>query len=76
MFRHSLQRRLLGVTMLTSLVALCVALGAMVAYDLRAYHEGWVSDLQAQAELLGRYREAVKAAREARRDPEGGREGE
>jgi signal transduction histidine kinase/CheY-like chemotaxis protein len=54
MFRLSLQRRLLGVTMLTSLVALLVALGAMVAYDLRAYHEGWVADLQAQAELLGR----------------------
>ena len=54
MFRLSLQRRLLGVTMLTALVALLVALGAMVAYDLRAYHEGWVADLKAQAELLGR----------------------
>ncbi|KQY89315.1 ATP-binding protein [Pelomonas sp. Root1444] len=54
MFRLSLQRRLLGVTMLTSLVALLVALGAMVAYDLRAYHEGWVADLKAQTELLGR----------------------
>ncbi|MEO6279012.1 ATP-binding protein [Roseateles sp.] len=54
MFTHSLQRRLLGVTMLTSLVALFVALSAMVAYDLRAYHQGWVSDLQTQAELLGR----------------------
>jgi signal transduction histidine kinase/ActR/RegA family two-component response regulator len=52
-FKLSLQRRLLGVTMLTSLVALFVALGAMVAYDLRAYHQGWVSDLQTQAELLG-----------------------
>jgi signal transduction histidine kinase/CheY-like chemotaxis protein len=54
MFRLSLQRRLLGVTMLTSLVALLVALGAMVAYDLHAYHEGWVTDLKGQAELLGR----------------------
>jgi signal transduction histidine kinase len=54
MFRLSLQRRLLGVTMLTSLVALLIALGAMVVYDLRAYHEAWVADLQAQAELLGR----------------------
>ncbi len=54
MFRLSLQRRLLGVTMLTALVAVLVALAAMVAYDLRAYHQGWVSDLQAQAELLGR----------------------
>jgi signal transduction histidine kinase/CheY-like chemotaxis protein len=54
MFKMSLQRRLLGVTMLTSLVALLVALGVMVAYDLRAYHQDWVSDLKAQAELLGR----------------------
>ncbi|MFG6488040.1 ATP-binding protein [Roseateles sp. BYS78W] len=54
MYRLSLQRRLLGVTMLTSLVALLVALGAMVTYDLRAYHEGWVADLQAQAGLIGR----------------------
>jgi signal transduction histidine kinase/ActR/RegA family two-component response regulator len=53
MFRLSLQRKLLGVTMLTSLVALLVALSAMVAYDLRAYHEGWVADLKTQAELLG-----------------------
>jgi signal transduction histidine kinase/ActR/RegA family two-component response regulator len=49
----SLQRRLLGVTMLTSLVVLLVALGAMAAYDLRAYHKGWVAELNAQAELLG-----------------------
>jgi signal transduction histidine kinase/CheY-like chemotaxis protein len=54
MFRLSLQRRLLGVTMLTSLVALLVALGAMVAYDLRAYYESGVADLRAQAELIGR----------------------
>src|SRR4051812_24311129 len=53
MFRLSLQKRLLGVTMLTSLVALLVALGAMVAYDLKSYHEGWVAELKAQAELLG-----------------------
>jgi signal transduction histidine kinase/CheY-like chemotaxis protein len=54
MFRLSLQRRLLAVTMLTSLVALLVALGAMVAYDLSAYHKSAVDDLTAQAELLGR----------------------
>ena len=38
MFRLSLQRRLQAATMLTSLVALLVALGAMVVNDLRAYH--------------------------------------
>lgn len=50
----SLQRRLLGVTLVTALVAVLFSLGAMVAYDLRAYHKGWVADLQSQAELIGR----------------------
>ncbi|HSI60921.1 MAG TPA: ATP-binding protein [Ideonella sp.] len=54
MFRGSLKRKLLGVVLLTTLVAVVVALGAMIAYDLRAYHRGWVDDLNAQAELLGR----------------------
>lgn len=50
----SLQGRLLGVTIVTTLVALLVALGAMVAYDLHAYHRSWVADLRSQAELLSR----------------------
>ena len=54
MFGRSLQRKLLVVMLLTTLVAVVVALGAMIAYDLRAYHRGWVDDLSAQAELLGR----------------------
>jgi signal transduction histidine kinase/CheY-like chemotaxis protein/HPt (histidine-containing phosphotransfer) domain-containing protein len=54
MFRNSLRRKLLVVMLLTTLVAVVVALGAMIAYDLRAYHQGWVDDLNAQAELLGR----------------------
>ena len=52
--RSSVQRKLLGVMLLTTLVALVAALCAMAAYDLRAYHQGWVSDMEAQAELLGR----------------------
>ena len=52
--RRSLQRRLLGLMLLTTLVTLLLALGAMIAYDLRAYHQDWVDDLQAQAELVGR----------------------
>jgi signal transduction histidine kinase/ActR/RegA family two-component response regulator len=52
--RGSLRRKLLGVMLATTLVALLVALGAMIAYDLRAYHEGWVGDVSAQAELVGR----------------------
>ena len=54
MFGRSLRRKLLVVMLLTTLVAVVVALGAMIAYDLRAYHRGWVDDLNAQAELLGR----------------------
>jgi signal transduction histidine kinase/CheY-like chemotaxis protein len=52
--RGSLRRKLLGVMLATTLVALLVALGAMIAYDLRAYHRGWVGDVSTQAELLGR----------------------
>ncbi|HJW12829.1 MAG TPA: ATP-binding protein, partial [Albitalea sp.] len=54
MLRSALRRRLMAVMLLTTLVAVVVALGAMIAYDLRAYHRGWVDDLNAQAELLGR----------------------
>jgi signal transduction histidine kinase/ActR/RegA family two-component response regulator len=53
-FRGSLQRKLLGVILATTMVALVVALGAMIAYDVRAYHRGWLSDVAAQAEFLGR----------------------
>ena len=49
----SLGRKLSGVVLLTTMVALIVALGAMVAYDLHAYHQGWVNNVSAQAELLG-----------------------
>ncbi|GAB4557730.1 MAG: hypothetical protein Tsb007_17650 [Rhizobacter sp.] len=50
---RSLQAKLVGVVLLTTLVSLLVALGAMIAYDLRAYHEAWVSDMATQAQLLG-----------------------
>ena len=53
-FKGSLQRKLLGVMLATTLVALVVALAAMIAYDVRAYHRGWTNDMTAQAELLGR----------------------
>jgi signal transduction histidine kinase/ActR/RegA family two-component response regulator len=51
--RSSLRSKLLVVMLAASLAALMVALGAMVGYDLRAYHTGWVADVNAQAELLG-----------------------
>src|SRR3989454_192094 len=40
--------------LVTTLVALIVALAAIVGYDLRAYHRILVSDMSTQAELLGR----------------------
>jgi hypothetical protein len=52
--RGSLRRKLLAVMLATTLVAVVVALAAMIGYDLLAYHRGWVGDLSAQAELLGR----------------------
>jgi len=52
--KGSLQRKLLTVMLLTTLVALVVALVAMITYDLRSYHQGWVNDMSAQAELIGR----------------------
>jgi signal transduction histidine kinase len=51
---RSLRKKLIGVILLTTLSALVVALLAIVAYDLRAYHRGWTADMATQAELLGR----------------------
>ncbi len=51
---RSLRQKLIGVVLLTTLVALFVALGAIIAYDLRAYHQGWINDMTTQADLLGR----------------------
>jgi signal transduction histidine kinase len=52
MFGDTLRSKLLGVMLLTTLVAVLAALGAMVAYDLRAYHRTWLDNVGAQAELL------------------------
>jgi signal transduction histidine kinase/CheY-like chemotaxis protein len=49
----SLQGKLVRVVLLTTLVSLVVALAAMIAYDLRAYHQSWVGDMAAQAKLVG-----------------------
>jgi signal transduction histidine kinase len=50
----SVARKLMVVVMLSTLAALAVALGAMLAYDLSNYHRSWVADIRTQAELLGR----------------------
>ncbi|MGO4379152.1 ATP-binding protein [Pseudoduganella sp. RAF53_2] len=51
--RRSLRRKLLGVVMLVTLVALLVSVGTVIAYDLRAYHQTLIGDMSTQAELLG-----------------------
>ena len=50
---RSLRRKLIGIVLLTTLAALLVALVAVIAYDLRAYHRSWIADVSTQAELLG-----------------------
>ena len=51
---RSLRQKMLGMMLLTALVALIVALAAIIGYDLSAYHRVLVSDMATQAELLGR----------------------
>src|SRR5437773_9037988 len=51
---RSLRQKLLGLVLVTTLVSLIVALAAMIAYDLSAYHRILVSDMTTQAELIGR----------------------
>ena len=59
--RYSVRKKLMWAVMTTTLVALLIASGAMVIYELRTYHEARVSDLFAQAELIGRSSAAALA---------------
>ena len=52
--RTSLRHRLLALMLLGTGAAVLVALAAMIGYDLRAYHQTWLADVDAQGELLGR----------------------
>jgi len=52
-YPKSLRLKLLAVVLLTTLVAVGIALAAMVAYGLLAYHKTWLTDVETQAELLG-----------------------
>ncbi len=53
-FFGSLRGKLLAVILVTTLVALAVALCAMILYDLRLFQGKSVAELETQAELLGR----------------------
>jgi signal transduction histidine kinase len=50
----SVQQKLIGMVLLSTVAAVLVAIAAMVLYDLRLYHTGWIADVSTQAELLGR----------------------
>jgi signal transduction histidine kinase/ActR/RegA family two-component response regulator len=49
---RSLRSKMITVVLLTTLAALAVALGAMVANDVRRSEQAWTADLVTQAELL------------------------
>lgn len=58
---RSIRHKLLGVVLLTTLVALLVSLGTIITYDLRAYHRNLLADMSTQAELLGHMSSAALA---------------
>jgi len=53
LLRHSLGTKLRLAILGTTLVALVLALGSTIVYDLSTWHRGWIADVQTQAELLG-----------------------
>lgn len=50
---RTVQQKLLAVLLLTTFVALLVALGLIVSYNLRAYQQNLIADMSTQSELLG-----------------------
>ncbi len=50
---HTVRQKLLAVVLLTVLVALVVALGAAIVYNLRTYRQTVIAEMETQAELLG-----------------------
>ncbi|NRR29257.1 response regulator [Oxalobacteraceae bacterium] len=48
-----LRQKMLAVVMLTTLVALLVSVGTLIAYDLRANYRNMLGDMGTQAELIG-----------------------
>ncbi len=52
-YTNSIRRKLLGIVLLTTLVALLVSVGAIVVYDLRSYHQTLIADMTTQSDLVG-----------------------
>ncbi|HEU4842707.1 MAG TPA: ATP-binding protein [Burkholderiaceae bacterium] len=58
---RTLRQKLLGVVLLTTLVALLVSVGTIIGYDLRAYHRNILTDMSTQSELIGHMTSAALA---------------
>jgi signal transduction histidine kinase/CheY-like chemotaxis protein len=56
---RSIRQKLVAVVLMATLAALVVSIGALIAYDLRAYHRALLDDVSTQAELLGRMTSAA-----------------
>jgi signal transduction histidine kinase/ActR/RegA family two-component response regulator len=59
--RRSIREKLVTIVMSTTLAALVVSLGTVVAYDLRSYQHALQLDLATQAELVGHMTTAALA---------------
>jgi signal transduction histidine kinase/ActR/RegA family two-component response regulator len=59
--RRSIREKLVTIVMSTTLAALVVSVGTVVAYDLRSYRSALLNDLATQAELVGHMTSAALA---------------
>ncbi|NHZ80533.1 response regulator [Massilia sp. CCM 8695] len=66
MIVRSIRQKLVTVVMLTTLAALLVSIGTVIAYDLRNYHKALLGDMATQAELLGHMTSAALTFDDAR----------
>jgi signal transduction histidine kinase len=64
--RRSIREKLVTIVMSTTLAALAVSMGSVVAYDLRSYRHALLTDLATQAELVGHMTSAALAFDDAR----------
>jgi signal transduction histidine kinase len=64
--RRSIREKLVTIVMSTTLAALAVSMGSVVAYDLRSYRHALLTDLTTQAELVGHMTSAALAFDDAR----------
>ncbi len=53
MIVRPIRQKLVSMVMFTTLAALLVSIGLVIAYDLRTYHRALLGDMSTQAELVG-----------------------